>query len=180
MMKRSGSIWARLGEFGDDTSGNATLEFVIIFPFLMFMILSIAEAGVLMTRVAMLDRGVDIAIRDLRLGLTPGITHDGLKTKICEAAFLLGGCGDALLLELTPLADVASFPTGKTHCIDRTSDVEPTISFVPGARSEIMVVRACVIVDPMFPGMGLGAVLPVDASGGYSIVVQSAFMNEPG
>ena len=54
------------------------------------------------------------------------------------------------------------------------------ISFDPGTRSEIMVIRACLIVDPIFPGMGLGAMLPVDASGGYSIVMQSAFMNEPG
>ncbi|HUS54390.1 MAG TPA: TadE/TadG family type IV pilus assembly protein [Thermohalobaculum sp.] len=174
------SLRARLGVFGRDCSGNATLEFVIIFPFLMFMILSIAEAGILMTRVAMLDRGVDIANRDLRLGLTPGITHDGLKTKICEAAFLLGGCNDAVLLELTPLATVAGFPTGGANCIDRTSEVEPAVSFTPGVPSEIMLVRACVIVEPMFPGMGLGAMLPVDASGGYAIIVQSAFMNEPG
>ena len=61
---------------------------------------SIAEAGVLMTQVAMLDRGVDVAIRDVRLGVNPGITHDDLKAKICEAAFLLGGCNEAVLLEL--------------------------------------------------------------------------------
>jgi hypothetical protein len=78
------------------------------------------------------------------------------------------------------LADIATFPTGGANCIDRTSDVDPVITFVPGARSEIMFVRACLIVDPIFPGMGLGAQLPVDASGGYAIVVQSAFMNEPG
>lgn len=173
------SIRSRVAAIAHDTGGNATLEFVVLAPFLFYMIFSIAEAGVLMTRTVMLDRGVDIAIRDLRLGLTPGITHDGLKQKICENAFLLGGCNDGLLLELVTVAGAASFPAGETNCIDRTGTVDPTINFTPGARSEIMFVRACVIVDPIFPGIGLAAMLPSDASGGHAIVVQTAFMNEP-
>ena len=173
------SIRDRIAAFARDNGGNATLEFIVLTPFLFYMIFSIAEAGVLMTRTVMLDRGVDIAIRDLRLGLTPGITHDGLKDKICEQAFLLGGCDTGLLLELVTVADAASFPAGETNCIDRTGEVAPTISFTPGARSEIMFVRACVVVDPIFPGIGLAAMLPADASGGHAIVVQTAFMNEP-
>ena len=169
-----------LGAFGRDTSGNATMEFVVLFPFLMYMILSIGEAGVLMTRTVMLDRGLDMAIRDLRLGLTPGVTHDDIKRQICDAAFLLGDCEDVVLLELSPLPDAASFPGGGANCIDRTSEIEPTITFTPGARSEIMFVRACLVVDPLFPGVGLGAMLSTDASGGYSIVAQTAFVNEPG
>jgi Flp pilus assembly protein TadG len=170
----------RFGAFLRDSGGNATLEFLTLVPFLFYLIFSMGEAGVLMTRAVMLERGVNIAIRDLRLGLTPGITHDQLKDRICDAAFLLGGCREGLMLELTPLADVTAFPAGQTQCVDRTSEVEPTVNFVPGARSEIMLVRACVIVDPLFPGTGLGAMLPKDASGGYSIIVQTGFMNEPG
>jgi hypothetical protein len=151
-----------------------------LFPFLVFMLFSIAEAGVLMTRTVMLERGVDIAVRDLRLGPTTGVTHDEIRKKICNAAFLLGECEAVVLLELAPLDHVASFPAGETKCIDRTSKVDPSIYFNPGTRSEIMVIRACLIVDPIFPGVGLGAMLPVDASGRYAIVMQSAFMNEPG
>lgn len=162
-----------------DTSGTATIEFVIVAPVLLYMIFSLGEAGVVMTRAAMLDRGLSIAVRDLRLGLTPGATHDAIKDKICEAAFLLGDCRDALLLELLPVPNVASFPGNAVNCIDRTSDVEPVTNFRPGGRSKIMLVRACVVVDPLFPGVGLGAMLPKDASGGYVIVAQSAFMNEP-
>ena len=178
-MSRIGPFLKCLGAFRRDTSGNATMEFVIVFPALLYMLFTMAEAGVLMTRTAMLTRGLDIAIRDLRLGLTPGVTHDDIKESVCDAAFLLGDCDDVLLLELTPLPDIDSFPASGATCVDRTADVEPTISFIPGARSEIMFVRACVIVDPVFPGAGLGAMLPADASGGYAIVAKSAFMNEP-
>ena len=179
-MTMTGSLQDRLAAFWSDSSGNAAMEFVILFPFLMFMLFSIAEAGVLMTRTVMLERGLDIAVRDLRIGATPGVTHDIIKGRICDAAFLLGACEEVVLLELAPLTDITQFPTGEARCVDRTSDVDPMISFDPGARSEIMIIRACLVVDPIFPGMGLGAMLPVDASGGYSIVMQSAFMNEPG
>lgn len=163
-----------------DDTGNATLEFLILFPFLMFMLLSLGEVGTLMARAVMLDRGLNIAIRDVRLGLSPGISHDGLKTKICQGAFLLTNCLDDVLLELLPVANPASIPEGNVNCVDRTEEVEPVINFNPGGRSEIMFVRACVVVDPIFPGVGFGALLPVDQSGGYAIVTQTAFMNEPG
>jgi hypothetical protein len=179
MMKIAGSPQTRLASFWSDTSGNATMEFVVLFPFLIYMLFSIAEAGVLMTRTVMLDRGLDLAVRDLRLGLTSGVTHDIIKQQICAGAFLLSGCEEAVLLELSPLPDLTSFPAGAANCVDRTETVEPIITFTPGGRSEIMFVRTCLIVDPVFPGTGLGAMLPVDASGGYAIVVQSAFMNEP-
>jgi len=172
-------IRRKIGLYRRDDCGNATMEFCIIMPVLIYILFSLAEAGVLMTRTIMLDRGVDLAIRDLRLGLTPGATHDDIKNKICDGAFLLTDCRSSVLLELTPVASAASFPAGTANCIDRTSQVAPTVNFNPGARSEIMFVRACIVVDPLFPGMGLGALLPKDASGGYAIVVQTAFMNEP-
>lgn len=163
-----------------DETGNATIEFVVLFPWLMFMFLSLGELGTLMGRAVMLDRGLNIAIRDVRLGLTPGITHDGLKQNICRHAFLLTSCFDSVLLELLPVSNAGSIPEGNVNCIDRTEEVEPVINFDPGARSEIMFVRACIIVDPIFPGVGFGASLPVDRSGGYAIITQTAFMNEPG
>lgn len=162
-----------------DCAGTATLEFTIIFPFLMFMILSIAEAGSLMAREVMLDRGVELAMRDLRLGRAPGITHEEIKDRICNGAFLIGNCRGAIQLEMAPLADAGSFPETAINCIDRTSEVQPVVTFDPGARDEIMLVRACVIVDPIFPGIGLGAFLPTDASGGVALTAVSAFMNEP-
>lgn len=178
MRLRSASNWI-ISRFLREPSGSATVEFVVIVPVLFYLIFSIAEAGVLMTRSVMLDRGLDIAMRDIRLGLSPDATYDDIKDKICDAAFLLTTCDEDVLLELAPLPDAASFPVGGADCVDRTSDVEPTVTFDPGARSEIMFVRACIIVDPLFPGMGLGAMLPKDASGGYAIVTQTAFMNEP-
>ncbi len=170
---------ARVAAFAGDTAGNATIEFVILAPFLFYMLFSIAEIGVLMTRSVMVERGLRVAMRELRLGLIPNPTPDLIKQHICDAAFLLSDCENELMLELTPLPNAASFPAGQVQCVDRTSDVQPVVNFNPGQPSEIMLVRACIVVDPLFPGTGLGAMLPKDASGGYGIVAHAAFVNEP-
>jgi len=180
MLNRPPALRRRLTAFGRDTSGSATIEFVMLFPFLLYMIFTIAEVGVLMTRTVMLDRGLDIAVRGLRLGLLPGATADDIKTIICDGAFLLGDCEDVVMLNLEPLNDYSTFVSTGADCVDRTSEIEPTITFNPGAESQIMFVRACLVVDPLFPGSGIGAMLPKDASGGYRIIAKSAFMNEPG
>ena len=42
-----------------------------------------------------------------------------------------------------------------------------------------MLVRACILVKPVFPGAGIGADLARQLNGEYAIVATSAFMNEP-
>jgi len=42
-----------------------------------------------------------------------------------------------------------------------------------------MLMRLCAVVDPAFPGIGVGRSMPKDASGGYQIIATTAFVNEP-
>ena len=42
-----------------------------------------------------------------------------------------------------------------------------------------MLIRACAIVDPMFPMTGLGLSLTKDETGGVQLVTVSAFVAEP-
>jgi len=169
-----------LRRFLSDRRGNATLEFVVlVFP-LVYLIFTIVELGVYMTRSVMVQRGLDITMREVRLGLAPGMEPEDIKRSICDDAFLLVGCEEALQLEVTPLDDVDLFGSSEVNCQDRTDDdIEPVTTYDPGGASELMFVRACLVVNPIFPGVGLGAKLPTDASGGYAIVAETAFVNEP-
>lgn len=179
----SSSVARGLAAFWQDERGNATIEFVVLFPFVVFLIFSMAEAGVLMARTVMLDRGLDMAMREIRLGNAQGLGHDDIKALVCQEAYLLADCIESVLLELAPVGDVdtpgGGFPSTPIQCIDRTGNVDPVITFDPGSSDEIMYVRACIVVDPLFPTSGLGALLPTDASGGYAIIAKSAFTNEP-
>ena len=63
-----------------------------------------------------------------------------------------------------------------------TAEIDPLLDpegFHPGQRNKLMMVRACAVFDPWFPGVGLGAQLPKDASGGYRLMATSGFVNEP-
>ena len=166
------------GRFASDTRGAASVEFVIIAPVYFALMLSTFEAGWLMTKSMMLERGLDLTIRDLRLGVYPNPTHAQFKTIICENTAIIKNCENAILLELTPIASAADIPK-TTVCRDRAEPIEPTVTFNPGSESEIMFVRACVVVDPMIPGMGMALHLPLDATGGLALASYGAFNNEP-
>ena len=169
----------KMGRFIEDQSGNATIEFVIVFPVLMFFVMMVFETGFIATRSVLLERGLDIAARDLRLGTDPTIDHEKLKKLVCENSNILANCERDLILEVVEYDATSAYPQNQANCIDRTEEIEPTITFNPGGRNRIMFVRACMIIDPIFPGLGITLGLTKDSSGGFQLVAYTAFMNEP-
>lgn len=132
-----------------------------------------------MTRAMMLERGVDVAAREVRLGLDPTMTHEKLKYVVCKYSRILMNCNRDLVLELVEMDLTKDYPQNDPNCIDRTGAIDPVIDFTPGGRERIMFIRACMVIDPIVPGMGLGLTLPKDASGGFQLISYAAFMNEP-
>ena len=165
--------------FGKDEEGAATIEFVIVFPALIALLFSNIEAGWLMTRSMMLERGVSIAARDLKLGYDHALTYEGLRAQICEHASILANCRQDLALQVVKMDIASSYPQDVPECVDRTGPINPKLGPVPGGREEVMFVRACMVIDPIMPGIGLGLQLPKDATGGVQLVTYTAFMNEP-
>lgn len=160
--------------------GNATIEFAIIFPALMVLFLMVVETGVLMIRGVMLDRAVDISMRDLRLGTLTPMTHDGLKTSICENSVIIQNCDEVILIELRPVSTATWTPlSGPTTCVDRSQVVQPVLDFIAGSQNEMMLVRVCAVFDPFFPSSQLAAQIKMDDQGGYALVAMSAYVNEP-
>jgi len=173
------TMFEKMRSFIDDQSGNATIEFVIVFPVLMWFVMTIFETGFIATRSVLLERGLDIAVRNLRLGTDPVITHDTLRRSVCENSQILLNCERDLILEVVEYDAASAYPQNQANCIDRTEEIEPTITFNPGGRNRIMFVRACMIIDPIFPGIGITLGLTKDSSGGFQLVAYTAFMNEP-
>jgi hypothetical protein len=160
--------------------GTATLEFVLYFPAFVMILLASVEAGIMMTRQVMLERGFDIAMRELRLGSWENPDHAGLKDRICDNTATVRFCRDNLLIELAPVQTANwHLPSAPVTCVDRDEEIQPVTAFVPGAGNQLMMVRACYVVDPIFPTTRLGLQLPRDASGGFQMVTVSSFVNEP-
>jgi hypothetical protein len=52
-------------------------------------------------------------------------------------------------------------------------------AFSTGADNELMMVRACMIIDRILPFSGFGLNLTRDDSGGLHMMAASVFVNEP-
>ncbi len=183
----------------DEDGGVSTLEFVIIAPVLFFMFFATFEAGWLMVRQMMLDRGLDMAMREVRLNLVPGITHSELKQNICDEAMGITDCENSLYIEMRTLSEVEAMDDGTTGrrwpyttitCRDKSEPIDPEVdasNFDSNQPDELMFVVACVIVEPLLPGLGrlvpgmtaINETLDEAGANGYKMASFAAYKSEP-
>lgn len=160
--------------------GNATVEFVILFPLYIAVMFTGIEAGLLMTRQVMLERAVDLSLRDLRLGQMEDPSAERLREAICANTVVIANCRDVLLLELRPV-DTATWGglNDPVACIDRDEEIQPVTQFQAGGDNQLMLVNVCIVIDPVVPTSALALALPRDPSGGIRLLSASVFVNEP-
>jgi len=164
--------------FGDE--GNATIEFVILFPLIMFIFFSSFEVSIYLTRAVLLDRALDLNVRLLRLGSLEPATSEELKARVCEDALIFADCPNAIMIELTEVStETWNLPAGNMVCVDRDEDIQPVVEFDFGGLNDLMLVRACTVLDPFFGTTPYVMELPVDDTGGYIVAAASTFVNEP-
>ena len=166
--------------FGHDEEGNATIEFAILFPFFIIMFCAAVELGMITFRHSMLERGLDMAVRDVRLTTGANFQHDDIVTRTCGYAGFLPNCEANLRLEMIPL-DMRNFtgPSGTANCVDESLAANPIVRWANGQQNEMMLLRACLVFKPVFPLTGLGRHLTTDGAGNAAMVATSAFVQEP-
>jgi len=178
------SLTSFLRNWRKNEDGSGTIEFVVIFPVIMFIFAVAFEAGLYMVRNAMLERAVDVAIRDVRLGGdVPNI--DDLRNGICNEAVILKDCQNSIQIQMTSLdivPDAMTAEEGPIRCVDKASDEDSNefTDYEVGVENQLMLVKVCAIAQPLFPTTGLGLQMPVDGNDNYAIVATAAFVNEPG
>ena len=179
------SLFSKYRSFKDQQDGNATIEFVFLFPAFIFLFLTGFESGYYMVRNVMLERAVDVAVRDVRLGNGNVPTFVALKQRICEQASIIPDCVDSVQIEMQPIA-IAPGGTNPVRtaakCVDKMSTDDPLTgtTYNVGSENEMIMVRVCALSQPLFPTTGIGVGMQVDAEGNYAIVATTAFVNEPG
>lgn len=173
----------RLGKAGRgfwrDGAGAAAVEFAMVIPLLLVIILSTLEAGWVMMQTIMLDRALDQTVRELRVGSFASPTQEAMRQRVCDRAIILSDCGRHLALELFEIEDGVGYPADNHRCMNRNGPVSPVLRFTHGGRTQPMFVRACFVVSPLTPGLGLGLALPKDETGALRIIAKSGFVNEP-
>lgn len=175
----------RYRSFKRRESGNATIEFVFLFPVFIFLFLTGFESGYFMVRNVMLERAVEVAIRDVRLGNGNVPDFDEIKGRICDEALIIPDCINTVQVEMRSVnivPGVAAALGTTARCRDVSSADDPLTgtTFDVGLENQMMMVRVCALMQPLFPTTGIGVGMQVDSAGNYAIVATSAFVNEPG
>ena len=131
-------------------------------------------------RAVMFERATDIAVRGIRLSSGGQLEYDDIVAGICAETLVIADCENVLHLQLLPVnADTWTGINSGVRCVARDSDIQPLVEFQNGQENELMLLRVCAVVDPIFPSIGVGRSMPKDASGGYQVIASSAFVNEP-
>lgn len=164
--------------------GNVTVEFALVFPVFIMILTSSIEMGVITIRQTLLERGLDIAMREVRVGTGANYSHDQVRAMICDGAAIFEDCEQNLRLEMIPndprnytqlpnTVDCAQHSTGGTEVLN------PVRNFTAGQSNELVIVRACMLYDPIFPTSQLALERTTDQNGKSALVAVSAFTQEP-
>lgn len=161
--------------------GTATIEFALMFPAVITIFVMAMETGVIQIRQVMLDRALDLTVRELRLGRLGGTpTQEDVFDRVCANAFLIPNCRENLSMELTPIAlDDWERPQTAINCVDHITQISPVNPFTQAGQMRPTLVRACLMVDMMFPTSRFGLQMAVDPQGGYRMMSYSFYINEP-
>lgn len=178
--------------FLEDESGTASVEIVLVFPVFLGFFLTTYESGVYSSRQVMLEHGVDVTVRDVRIGVIDQTDvfalRDALRESICEAAAILPDCMNQLEVELIqrePRNWSALDPD--IRCVDRGNLSNPFdgTGIDTTSNNELVFLRACIRINPFIPTSNLGkafiAANAGDSAAGesYALVATSAFVVEP-
>ncbi len=176
-MRKLFNFWRR----SKAEDGNATVEFVVVVPVFLLLFVSIFELGLATVRLTVLEHALDETMRDIRLSTGQVISHDQIRDRICEHGRPLEDCAESLKIEMVIIdRDTFALPPVRATCVDKAENAVPiTTTVANGADSDLMFLRVCYTIDPLFKSLGLGAVLKKDSEGNMQLVASSIFAQEP-
>lgn len=163
--------------------GTASIEFVVFVPIVLSIFMASVEAGFYMIRTVMLERGLDLVMRDFRLGRLDTADHNRIRDLVCDATPVLPNCEAELKVWIAPMDQTAwVMPDIPAYCGDGNGSLTQmnSGSIVRGGENQIMVVRVCTLADPIFPSTGVGLQLRAHSvTGDYQIAAATVVLTEP-
>jgi Flp pilus assembly pilin Flp len=176
----SKTIKRLVSRFRRSEQGSVAVEFAVVFPVFFAVLVAGFEMSMITFRHVLVERGLDMAVREIRLGTGTAPQHDAIKDMICETTNFEDKCKANLRLEMRP-ANLRSFNAldERPDCTDTPQTTKPVRDFSPGAENQLMMLRACLKYEPIFPTAFLANVLEKDSHGQAKIVVTNAFVQEP-
>lgn len=140
----------RLPADADPERGGATVEFVLLLPAFLMVFISSMEGALLLTRQVMLERAVDIAVREVRISQGEVITRNHVRSRICERARILPECDTSLVVEMVEIpTPTYAMPATDIPCVSKLDSVMPDADFLENRLNRMVLLRVCYAVRPM-------------------------------
>lgn len=166
-----------------DGSGAAAIEFAIIAPMFIALVLSILEAGYFFFVSSAVDQASARASRLIRTGqaqsaATP-IDRAAFFDEICDVVRHFGDCSEQMTIDVSRFSDFDDLAADLSApvCRDADDDAVDALPYNVGAQREIVRVRICFLYKPINPALGLD--LSEAADGSRKMISVSIFRNEP-
>ncbi|MEM9710247.1 MAG: TadE/TadG family type IV pilus assembly protein [Pseudomonadota bacterium] len=170
-----------LRHFRRREDGSASVEFALLFTPFMVLMASSYEVSLANIRHVYLERGVDLAVREIRLSTGSAPNKEEIRSGVCSIARVIPNCKEVLEIELVPVnMDTWNLPNSVPECIDKNKDFNPLTQYSNGAQNELMLIRFCAVAQKTFPTFGFLSFPrhPADPSA-YRLITTTAFVNEP-
>ncbi|MEL7491585.1 MAG: TadE/TadG family type IV pilus assembly protein [Pseudomonadota bacterium] len=164
-------------------SGASAVEFALVAPIFIALMLSIIEAGYFFFINSAVTEATAKAARLVRTGQAQaGIDPEDFFDEICDVVDSFGDCDQQLTVDVARFDSFTDLANDLTSIQCRDSS-DPTIAGAQfgaanyGARRDIVRVRICYLHRPVNPALGLR--LAKNADGFREMVAVSVFRNEP-
>ncbi|SOC10722.1 hypothetical protein SAMN05877809_105164 [Rhodobacter sp. JA431] len=162
--------------------GAVTIPTLFWLPLFLMIMAAGVELGVTTIKQTLFDRGVDMSVRILRLGIADLPTREQLKRSICENIAFIPDCMETLSVEVVPIITTGTpwtAPQQVPALCPKDIANYPTPQVLRGATNQPMLVRACLEMEPMMKANPLGMVLGSGPNGTFPLIARSVFINEP-
>jgi Flp pilus assembly pilin Flp len=187
MMQLKKYIRNYLRRFSRAEDGNASIEFVMMVPIALAIAISGFETGIFSYRQVMLERNLDIVVREIRIGKlnldhssSAGDMQRAIKERICHHSVTIPNCMSAIRLDMRvqDLRSWITLPDGGT-CVDRSLSTQPLPTIQNGGNNQLVILRACTLYKPLLPNAAPGKSLAENSEGEYALFATSSFVMEP-
>lgn len=171
-----------LARFRRAEDGAVTIPAVLFLPLFIMIMAASVELCVLAFKQTLMERGVSLSARVMQLGMSDLPDHTTLKRSVCQNIAFLRNCMDDLRVEVFEV-DKTTWSSSRSGtsatCVDRSDVTQPDPDIEGGASDQLMIMRACLMVEPMMMVNPLARALVQGTEGEYALVTITSFVNEP-
>ncbi len=165
--------------------GTAAVEFAIVAPVFMALMLSLFEVGWFFYANSIVDASVADAARLIETGQiqkstgTDAQKQQAMFDAVCNVLQEFGDCSERLTVEVQTYADFASLAAASdpATCADAPQSERDAIPFSPGTELSIVRVRICFLYTTVNPAIGVN--VSEAGSNKRRLISSAIFRSEP-